>query len=180
MNEAMPGKIFAPLAIIHTERLILRPLNMSDAESLFALRIDKIVNAYIDRRPPLSVTDTSEFIFHINEGIKNNDWLYWAICFTHNPSLIGTTCLWNFSEDKTIAEIGYELSPDYQGQGLMDETLKAVIHYGLNELKLNSINAFTHKNNIRSTNLLKKNGFQLNPNYRDEIEIHNVIYTLTS
>jgi ribosomal-protein-alanine N-acetyltransferase len=39
-----------------------------------------------------------------------------------------------FSSDKTMAEVGYELLPDYHRKGIMSEALSVVLEYGLNTL----------------------------------------------
>jgi ribosomal-protein-alanine N-acetyltransferase len=48
----------------------------------------------------------------------NHELLYWAITQTQNGKLIGTICLFDFSEELNQCEMGYELSTDYQGQGI--------------------------------------------------------------
>ena len=64
-----------------------------------------------------------------------------------------------------MAEIGYELHPDFQGKGLMQEAISTVTDYGFNKMNLKVITAFTHINNLRSTNVLLKNNFLLDKNY---------------
>jgi ribosomal-protein-alanine N-acetyltransferase len=40
--------------------------------------------------------------------------------------------------------VGYNLSPEFQNKGVMSEALNYIIDFGFNELKLDSIEAFTH------------------------------------
>jgi ribosomal-protein-alanine N-acetyltransferase len=94
--------------------------------------------------------------------------------------LIGTICLWNFSADHTIAEIGYELEPAFQGKGLMSEAVQCVIDFGFNSLHLKALEAFTHKDNTSSMHVLLKNNFQLDPNRKDEENEDNRIYILAN
>ena len=35
--------------------------------------------------------------------------------------MIGSICLWNFTDNQKSAEIGYDLSPKYQRKGIMNE-----------------------------------------------------------
>ena len=57
------------------------------------------------------------------------------------------------------AEIGYELKTACQGKGLMQEAMTAVISFGWQTMGLRKITAFTHRENKRSLQLLKKFNF---------------------
>ncbi len=87
--------------------------------------------------------------------------MYWVISLKNAPGLIGTICLWNFDTEKNMAEIGYELMPDHQGAGIMNEAMQAVANYSFDELQLRILAALTHPDNEASVNLLKRNGFVL-------------------
>lgn len=163
---------------LRTRRLQLRQLNMADDTAIFFLRSDPEVNKYIARTLSTSLEDAKAFILKINNGIAQNESLYWAICLDGNASLAGTICLWNFSEDRTTAELGYELHPSYHGKGIMNEALQEVLHYGFKTLCLQSIEAFTHHRNERSIHLLLQNKFKLAPLRKDEDSPNNAIYIL--
>ena len=118
--------------ILVTKRLTLRQLDDNDFKEIFALRSDDNVNRYITRRKATNVDEAKEFIKKIIEN-KN---LYWAICFSEAKKLMGTICLFNFSDDKMTGEVGFELSPIYQKMGIMNEAVERVINYGFNEIGL--------------------------------------------
>ncbi|MGB5847120.1 MAG: GNAT family protein [Ignavibacteriaceae bacterium] len=170
---------FAPFPILKTERLTLRCLELSDDKQLFSLRSNKIVNKYIVRPQQKDIKEIRPFISKINNGINNNEWIYWVISLKDNPTLIGTICLWNFSEDKTVAEIGYELDPAFQGKGIMSEALNNIIEFGFKNIKLIAIEAYTHKNNDDSTKLLQKYNFIRDAGRVDKENSDNIIFTLT-
>jgi ribosomal-protein-alanine N-acetyltransferase len=113
----------------------------------------------------------------INGGILKRKWIYWAICVQHRPELIGTICLWNFSDDLSTAELGYELHPDFHGMGYMDEAVKQVIQYSFETLGISRLDAYTHRENIRSTRLLEKNRFMHDTGRRDSENPDNIIFT---
>ena len=146
-----------------TERLLLRQLQPSDDKAIFALRSNEAVNTYIQRPLSNNIDDARYFITSITEGVNNKEWLYWAMILKDTQQLVGTICLWHFSDDKSTAEIGYELHPSYQGKGLMDEALKGIINYGFNILQLTTIEAYTQPANERSIKLLEKNNFVKGP-----------------
>src|SRR6516164_5567094 len=110
-------------------RLKLRSLEDKDLTALYALRSNEQVNRYLDRPPARSVEDAQAFISKIRDAIAGNQSFYWAITLKDQPGLIGTICIWNLSADRKSAELGYELHPDYQGKGYMDEAIKEVIGF---------------------------------------------------
>ncbi|RLJ30734.1 acetyltransferase (GNAT) family protein [Chryseobacterium sp. 7] len=65
----------------------------------------------------------------------NNQTVYLGISLKDQLNLIGTICLWNFSQDCKTTEVGYELLPEYHRQGIMCEALK-VLNFGFNELNI--------------------------------------------
>lgn len=163
-----------PFPELATARLTLRQLVETDDKNIFLLRSDERVNKFIDRPKAISIESAQAFIYNINDGIANDKWFYWAICLKDDIDLVGTICLWNFSKDRSTAEIGYELFPKFQGRGIMNEALKAVIEFAIEKLKLKKIIAFTHKENESSTKLLMKNNFRLVPN-REYNKVDNYI-----
>jgi ribosomal-protein-alanine N-acetyltransferase len=164
------------LTEIQTERLLLRRLENSDWEMISFLRSDKIVNQFVKRPNAETKEEALEFIEKIKTGIDNRNLYYWKI--TEKNKMIGSICLWNFSKDHKTAEIGYDLSPNYQGKGIMNESLKNVTEFGFRELNLNIIEAYTHRQNTSSTKLLERNGFNLVEGKKDEHNTDNIIYEL--
>jgi [ribosomal protein S5]-alanine N-acetyltransferase len=156
---------FTPFPVITTQRLILRRLNIKDTKEIMMLRSDEQVNKFIDRPKSIDLTEAKQFIEKIDKGINNNEWIYWAITLKDDDTLIGTICLWNISVENDTAEIGYELHPDFQGNGIMKEAIPKIIEYGFNKMKLEIITAFTHPGNNRSTNLLMKYNFLPDKSY---------------
>lgn len=150
---------FTPFPNLSTERLNLRKMNDEDKNEIFALRSNENVSKYIDRPIAKSVDEALQYIEMINEGINRNDWILWAITEKDNDRLIGTICIWNFSKEEAKGEVGYELSPKYQGKGIMQEAITAVTKYGFDRLKLKTIEGYVDQENKKSIQLLEKNQF---------------------
>jgi ribosomal-protein-alanine N-acetyltransferase len=170
---------FTPFPVLTTERLTLRCLELSDDKQLFRLRSNKMVNKYIVRSKQKDIKEIRAFISKINDEINNNEWIYWVITLKDDPTLIGDICLWNFTEEKTVAEIGYELDPAFQGKGIMSEALEKIIEFGFEKIGLNTIEAYTHKKNNDSTKLLQKYNFKLDAERIDKENSANIIFSLT-
>ncbi len=164
----MKKKNFVPFPDISTERLLLRNLKLSDDNEIHFLRSDAEVNKHIDRPLSKSIYDAREFITKINSGIEESKWVFWAITKKDEEKLIGTICLWNFSNDKLTAEVGFELLPEYQGKGFIGEALKNIIEYGFSELNLDKIEGYTNQKNTPSIKVMEKYNFSFDKTYYEE------------
>ena len=156
-----------PFPILATERLTLRQLVINDEQEIFILRSDREINKYLDRRVSTTIDDARDFINKINENINKNDSLYWAITLGDRNILVGTICLFNFSDEDGKCEIGYELLTNFQGQGIMKEAAEKVVDYAFNAIKVQKIEAIFHRDNQRSINLLEQLSFR-NSNESDK------------
>ena len=155
-KRTMLNKPLSTFPILTTDRLTLRQLLESDVEEIFMLRSNTTINKFLDRRPSETLDDALNFI----SNIRKNELLYWAITRTHNGKLIGTICLFDFSDEFNKCEIGYELLANFQGQGIMSEATKKIIEFAFHKLGIETIDAFTHKDNYNSTKLLQKFNFE--------------------
>lgn len=103
--------------------------------------------------------------------------ILWAITYKDSDDLIGTICLWNFSKEQSKGEVGYELSPIFQGKGIMQEALRAVLEFGFEDLNLQNIEGIVNEKNEKSIQLLEKNQF-LNNEVIDRKKSTSIIYAL--
>ncbi len=152
----MINKAVSAFPTLTTKRLTLRQPLESDLQEIFLLRSNSMVNKYLGRQPSETIDEALNFIKNVNKNFNNNDGCYWAITYTDNKKLIGTICLFNFSDELKMCEIGYELLPDYQRQGIMHEALEKITEFTFQTLGYKTIDAVTHKDNQRSTRLLQK------------------------
>ena len=156
---------FSPFPELTTKRLVLREINLADAPRIHELRSDEVTNALIDRENSSGIEDALLFIDRIKNNVIRNEGVYWVICFQNTSDLVGTIGYWNFNLPGETAEIGYELSADFRGQGIMSEALPRIIKFGFEQMKLQSINAFTTEQNTHSVKLLEKFGFKLSSGF---------------
>lgn len=163
MNNMQPT-----FPVLTTQRLSLRQPTMQDEKEIFALRSKR--NPHLDRPVANTIDDARNFITKVN---NNNNAVYWAITFINQNNLIGTICIFN-CEGETC-EIGFELLPDYQGQGIMKEAIEKVLDYAFKIRKAQKIIAYTHKDNIPSITLLEKCLFRNDPAMNDgELIYYNI------
>lgn len=173
----MKPEDISPFPILKTARLILRQLKAADKQQIFAIRTNELINRFIDRPKTISVKEAGNFITNINDGISTADWLYWGITLKGTDSVVGTICIWNISAKNDTAEIGFELLPVYQGKGYAYEALQKTIEFGFNIVKLDTLVAYTHKDNLGSTKLLEK--FNFHRAAKNETNLSELIFQLT-
>lgn len=161
-----------------TERLILRTITEQDSIEILGIRSNAEINEFLHRIPPKNSFEALDFILNMKRKSANNEIFFLGISFQNDPKLLGTICLWNFSEDRNIAELGYELLPEYHGKGIMSEAVKFILNHGFKDFNLKKIEAFTYKNNSNSIKLLQKSNFILNENRKDEKYPENLIFEL--
>lgn len=152
---------------IKTERLVLRPVNRSDAKDLFDLRTDPQVLQYLDRDAPQSLDEIYQLMDSIETTLVENSGINWGITLHGIPRLIGTICFWRIDKQNHRAEIGYMLRSEFWRQGLASEALAAVIAYGFNVLNFHSIEANINPKNTASRKLLEKYGFVQEAYFRE-------------
>ena len=144
---------------IETDRLNIRALELKDKEAFFTYRnLPEVIQ--FQSWEPSSIEEIEAFI-NRNLAVTPNTpdtWLQLGICLRGGP-LIGDIGL-HFLEDGAQMEIGYTLTPVYQGQGYASEAVKAVVDYLFLTLKKHRITASVDPENQKSINLLKKLGFR--------------------
>jgi [ribosomal protein S5]-alanine N-acetyltransferase len=155
---------FTPFPGLETQRLYLRQLSLDDQKEIYLLRSDEEVNQYIDRPRAHSTEDAESFIKKITAGTKTGGYLYWAIQLKTGAGLIGTISLGNLSPEDERAELGYELLPQHQGKGYMQEAVLEITRFGFTIMQLKTIEAWSRAENYRSVKLLEKNNFKRDKN----------------
>jgi [ribosomal protein S5]-alanine N-acetyltransferase len=175
----MVTKNFKPFPILTTERLTLKQLCINDQQGIFALRSNTEINKYLNRQPGKTIEDAINFINKVNDNIEKNNSFYWVITLTKTKIFVGTVCLFNFSNKENKCEIGYELLPNFQGQGIMKEATEKVINYAFQKIRLQKIEACTHYANMHSTKLLGKLNFTKSTK-TDKENPDLIIFTITT
>ncbi len=164
---------FSPFPELTTLRFMLREINDADASLIHELRSDQKTNALIGRENSNGIGDAVLFIDRIKSNVRQNESVYWVICFNNTSDLIGTIGMWNIDISTQTGEIGYELLPRFRGQGIMSEVLPRVLQFAFEQMELNRIIAFCSDRNDASIKLLEKCGFTLtslpadNPDQQD-------------
>lgn len=117
------------LPIIETERLILRPLEVSDAEHIFSTwASDPRVTKFMIYTTHKSSETTKEWLESVERNARDNDYKGCDIGFQLKESgkLIGSGGA-HYKPEFDRWNIGYNLAFDYWHQGYTSEAMKALV-----------------------------------------------------
>ncbi|MCB0729160.1 MAG: GNAT family N-acetyltransferase [Ignavibacteriae bacterium] len=161
---------FNPFPFLRSQKIILRKLKDTDNIDLSKLRSDKRVNEFLDRPDHLSEEDAGKLISKLNEGIDSNEYIIWAISLSGDENLIGTICLWNLDIEYRLAEIGFELMPEFQQKGLMSEAIDLVVNYAFSSMRIKRIEGFANEKNQRAFKVMERSGFTRDKSIESDIK----------
>jgi ribosomal-protein-alanine N-acetyltransferase len=72
--------------------------------------------------------------------------------------LVGACGLVNWEAEHARAEVGFVLSREYWGRGLMSEAVRAILRFGFERMNLNRIEARCIAENAASARVMEKAG----------------------
>lgn len=150
---------FHPFKNLETERLLLRRVSIDDLNEILELRGNPETMKFIPRPLVKTEEDALNHFKMIDEKIEKNEGINWAITVKGNPKLIGIIGHYRIQPENHRCEIGYMILPQYNGQGIVTEAIKAVLEYGFEDLNMHSIEAVIDPDNVASERVLQKNGF---------------------
>jgi ribosomal-protein-alanine N-acetyltransferase len=147
---------------LETNRLILRRLDLSDAEAIFRnWASDSEVTKYLTwpTHKDISVTE-----YVLKEWISqyNDDKFYlWAIVLKPNGNEpIGTISITRMDENIKMVHVGYCIGKKWWHQGITSEALSALIRFFFKEVKVNRIEARYDPRNPKSGKVMEKCGLK--------------------
>ena len=155
---------------LETERLVLRTWDKKDAIDLYEYAKNPNVGPAAGWKPHSSIQESRAIIdqlFRVNTT--------WAIVHKATGKLIGSIGL---EPDKIRTniksrELGYSLSEDYWGEGLMTEAAKRIISYAFDEMGLDVLMIRTSDGNRRSQRVIEKCGFTYEGTLRRAYRIYD-------
>lgn len=151
---------FARFPTLETERLILRELRDEDLVAAHRMLSDPEVMRYVGKAPHRELSETQAFLTKNRDVFRDRTGVRWAITHRGSGAFIGSCGHWRLIKEHRRSEIGYDLSREHWGQGLMQEALTAVLRFGFTRLDLHSAEAQIDPANDRSRRVLERLGFR--------------------
>ena len=148
--------------VIMTERLTLRPWKLTDVEDLYEYASVDGVGQMAGWLPHKNMGESLDVLKRFIEGKK-------TFALEYQGKVIGSLGIEEYHEaelpeieyrDRLGREIGYVLSKDYWGRGLMPEAIQAVVKYLFENVKLDFIVCGHFIENYQSMRVQEKCGFE--------------------
>lgn len=165
--------MYEKIKSLETERLILTPWedNEENIKGLFAWASRPDVGPHAGWAPHASLDESAKILREMLIPSK----VAFAIRDKKTNIIIGNITLYEDGarEGVNSLEMGYALSDEYWGKGLMTEAGKAVMDYGFKEFNLACMSIKTSNVNERSQGVIKKLGFTYEGTLRKAYHIYN-------
>jgi ribosomal-protein-alanine N-acetyltransferase len=142
--------------------LILRRVVPSDASAIQEI-------SYYDGIAAATSDEAVGMLEQIEKDYARGDSIHWGICVRGSDEVVGT-CGFYRGYPGNIGEVGYILREAYRGRGIMTAALRQVIAFGLEELALDGIIAFTDPSNVASIGVLQRLGMREVPSDGEELK----------
>ena len=144
---------------LHTKRMTLRPWKESDVHDLYEYARTDGVGQMAGWKPHKNLEESEMILKMFMEEKK-------TFALEYQGKVIGSLGIENYNDehfpefaDKKAREIGYVLSKDYWGQGLMPEAVKEVIRYLFEDVGLDLVFCGHFLWNSQSQRVQEKCGF---------------------
>ena len=160
---------------IESERLILRPLTLADANTAFqGWTSDPEVARYVSWLPHHSLNEAIEWLKEIEwkydatGHIMPSDCYIWGFVLKETGALFGSGGL-IWEEDWQLFQVGYNIMKTHWNHGYATEAMQAILRFASANLGIKKVSGGHAKENLASAKVIEKLGFVYD---RDDITPH--------
>lgn len=147
-----------PWTILETKRCIVRELELSDLDELFAMYAEPGMTDYME-----GLFEYEEELQYQRDYIKYMYGFYgygmWLVFEKKTGTLIGRAGLEHREKLNGEMELGYAIRTSFQHQGYAYEVCQAIVEYAKEELQASLLHCLIEKGNNISEKLAQKLGF---------------------
>lgn len=160
---------------LQTNRLLISPISITDLENIHRLHSLPETDQYNTLGIPKNLGETETIIkewVENNNNRKNKNYTF-KIELLESKDFIGLISLILGKPKFKIAEVWYKLHLNFWKNGYATESLKRILEFGFNELKLHRIEAGCAVDNIGSIRVLEKAGMTREGRKRKVLPLKN-------
>ncbi len=144
---------------IETPRLLIRPLEITDAPGMLGLNSDPQVVRYTGDAAFADLAGAEAIIRYVQDQYAQHGMGRWAVVLRETGEFVGWSGL-KYHPDAQEVDLGYRFSRKYWGQGIGLEAANACFEYGRTSLGLQRIVGRAVAENIGSVRILERLGFE--------------------
>lgn len=156
--------------ILHTGRLLIRNLNLSDLSNFHAYRSNPEVTKY-QGFDVFTMEQAESFIISQKDKTFGNagEWVQYGIENKTTGKLIGDCAIKLDQYDTRLAEIGITIAPEEQKKGYAKEVLNAILNFLFSIEDFHRVTETVDAENTASIQLLKSIGFRQEGHFIENI-----------
>lgn len=174
----MNNSIFDKFPVLKTNQLLLRAMNLEDAQGVFEFNSSIENLKYVPRTPFSKFEESLEKTKSFIDQFDKHEGIWWTITYKNSNELIGYCGLFDIDTECNKAEIGYGLLKNYWGMGLMSKIVDELVNFGFNDMKLHKIYAKIDPENSASIKVIKNNNFIYEGLLKDDAYARNKYFDM--
>ena len=146
--------------VLHTARLVIRPVRPDDVDPLFERRNDPRVAELQAWDTPYARERAESIVAEVlaMDGPVDGQWFMATIVEAATDQVVGDLVLHPTNELRTV-EVGYSLSSQHWGKGYAAEALEAFVAWIIEALPVTRLAGMLHPDNRASAMVLERTGF---------------------
>lgn len=170
--EVWSNNIMKSLPTLKTERLTLKGITESDADTIVNLRsIPEVYRYFLN---PHQITKEEHLRWYFGKYIQDNNRLDW-IGIDSNQKSIGIFGVKRNASDGKEAEISYILDQKEYGKGYASEAIHRLTNYCKRYWKIETFIADIHVDNLASIHFIEKQGYFVIAKFGDFLRYKKLI-----
>ena len=143
--------------MLKSDKILLRPLQLSDLDFLFKIENNKENWRYGTENNQYTKEELTNYITNAKQDITNAGQFRFVIDLENTP--IGFIDLFDYTTNS--AGVGIIIAKKYRRRGFAKEALKLLSIYSFETLNLKRLDCNIEKDNLRSIKLFTSCGFEL-------------------
>ena len=158
--------------VTETSRLILRDIELFDAQDLLEMDLDERVTKYTGQNPIVNIDEANDVVQFILSQYAKNGVGRWAVIEKKSGDFLGWTGLKFHSEMENnhidFYDLGYRFKFQHWNKGFATEASMACVKFGFEQLNLKEIFAMVHPENLASMQVALNCGFKFIETFTSE------------
>jgi ribosomal-protein-alanine N-acetyltransferase len=155
---------------IETERLLIRPIKITDTSFILDLLNSDGWLQFIGDRKVKNVVDAEKYI----QNILDNEKFYYSVFELKESKQKVGIITFLYRDNQRFPDIGFAMLPEFDKKGYAIKATKKYLEEIANEKKVNKVIAITLPDNSKSIRLIERLGLE----YEDEIQDNSKILYL--
>lgn len=152
--------LFNEFQCIESKDLTLRKIEISDLNDLYEICSNEKLYSYKPGNAKKTIDAVENMISHFERDFKKKKTIFLGICLNDaSQKFVGIVEIFEVNQRVNLVNIGYTLNEKYWGRGIATKAVKILMDYLFEVIDVNRIQAYIMPINVKSQNVLVRNGF---------------------